>query len=36
MFWAWCFAGELLFFNTAYEIFAWCTSIVAQAANGMH
>jgi len=28
------FAGELLFYNIVYEVFAWCTSIVAQAPNG--
>lgn len=26
--------GEMLFYNIAYEIFAWCTSIIAQTPNG--
>jgi len=29
------FAGEMLFYNIAYEIFAWCTSIIAQTPNGL-
>jgi len=33
--WTWCFTGELFFYHIAYEVFAYCTSIVAQTPNGI-
>jgi len=29
------FAGELMFLNMAYEVFAYCTSIIAQTPYGL-